>query len=42
MVLGLNLQRSRGWQVIEKYAPFNFRLHDIAIHRIAEIGMGPE
>ena len=42
MVLGLNLEHSRGWQIFEENAPFNFRLHDIAIHFIAEVGVGPE
>jgi hypothetical protein len=42
VVLGLNLQHRRGGQVIEEHAPFNFRLHNIAIHFIAEVGMGAE
>jgi hypothetical protein len=42
VVLGLDLQDSREWQVVEEYAPFNFRLRDVAIHLSAEVGMGAQ
>jgi hypothetical protein len=42
MVLSLDLQH-RGWlQAIEKHASLDFRLHDIAIHGIAEVGVRRE
>ncbi len=42
MVLGLNLQYSRGWQTVEENATFNFRLHDVPIRFIGEVGMTAE
>jgi len=42
VMLGLNLQYSRGRQIVEEYAPFNFRLHDVPIHFIGEVGMTAE
>jgi len=42
VILGLNLQYSRRWQIVEEYAPFDFRLHDVPIHFIGEIGMTAE
>jgi hypothetical protein len=42
VVLSLNLQHRRGWQVAKEYAPFNLRLHDVLIHFIAEVGMTSE
>src|SRR5450755_2615165 len=42
MVLGLNLEHSRGRQIVEKHAPFNFRLHEVVVHFIGEVGMRAE
>lgn len=42
VVLGLNLQHSREWQVAEEHATFNFRARDVAIYLIAEVGMGAQ
>jgi hypothetical protein len=42
VILGLNLQYSRWWQIVEEYAPFNFRLHNVPVHFIAEVGMTTE
>lgn len=42
VILGLNLQYSRRRQIVEEYAPFNFRLHNVSIHFIAEVGMTAE
>lgn len=42
VVLGLNLQHGGRRKTFEEHPSFNFRLHDVAIHFIAEIGMGCE
>ncbi len=42
VMLGLNLQHSSGWQIVEEHAPFDFRVHDVSIHFIAEIGVTAE
>jgi len=39
VVLSLNLQHGRRWQVVEEHTPFNFWLRDVAIHVIAKVGM---
>ena len=39
VVLGLNLQYSCRQQVVKEYASFDFRLHKVAIHFVAEVGM---
>jgi hypothetical protein len=41
-MLGLNLQHGRGRQVVEGHAALNFRLRNVAIHFIAEVGMSAE
>ena len=42
MMPGLNLQHSGGWQIVEEHATFDFRLREVAIYFIAEVGMGTE
>jgi len=42
VMLGFNLQHSRGWQVVEEHTPFNFWLHEVAIHFITKVGMRAE
>ena len=37
VILGANFQHSRGRQIVEVDAAFDLRLHDVAIHFIAEI-----
>ena len=42
LFLGLDLQCSRKCQVFEEHPSLDFRLHDVAIHFIAEVGVGME
>jgi hypothetical protein len=42
VMLGLNLEHSRGRQIVKRDAPFNFRLRNVVIHFIAEVGMRAE
>jgi hypothetical protein len=42
VVLSFNLEDAGGGKVIEEDAAFNFRLNDVAIDSIAQIGMGHE
>lgn len=37
VVLGANFQHGRRRQIVEVDATFNFRLHDVAIHFVAEV-----
>src|ERR1700722_2248283 len=39
MVLGLNLQYGGRWQVSERHTAFDFRLDDVGIHFVTQIGM---
>jgi hypothetical protein len=41
-MLGLDLQRSRSWKIVEKSSAFDLRLHDVVIHFIIEIRMTAE
>ena len=42
VMLSLDLQHGGGRKVFEEYTPFNFRLHDIVIHVVAEAGVRRE
>lgn len=42
VVLGLDLQHGRGWEVFKEDTAFNVGLDNLVIHFIAEVGMGRE
>ncbi len=41
-MLGLDQQDGPRLQVAQEYAPFNLRLHNVVIHVVAQIVVGPE
>ena len=42
MILGLNFEHGRGGKIFQENAAFHFRLNDVAIYFVAEIGVGRE
>src|SRR5713101_1050854 len=38
-MLSLDLQRSLGREIVQKCAAFDFRLNDVAVHSVVEIGV---
>jgi hypothetical protein len=42
VVLGANQEHGRRRQMFEEHSTFDLRPHDVAIHLVAEVGMGRE